>query len=638
MAHSTKWRARIVRSLAFAALASAAAVVFTDSTVAQTLPANVKLTCTIPSGAFNGWFNLGHPTVNGVVHEANGLTFPNTTLPPGSPPLNTINCNFYQWSKQMFMWLTSPAPATYGGGKYIFASSTFFGISPANPTLPSSGNRSFVAQGRGPFLLAARLPQFGPHDLPVVTDKTGHMFEVKPLTLKPGQKLQVLNTSNKLITVEHAVRVPNAPLQLIGTDKKPVQVLRANAVPGRELNLQSAIQAHRFSGILSQVIIDHIPIFIDPTNHVVETEEGQAGGGNVLVTQATAGRPTGTIAYYLLQVNDVYAYFLTGNKTGAFSASTFPTTAAGLLQVTNYAATKGKHFPDPNALAVEVKSSWVEASTLPNPQDYVTMMATIPVYNQPANSNSWTPVTGSGGSKTVLMAMLGMHVVGSTNGHPEMIWATFEHDGNAPDNCYGYVNTASVTVSVPPLVNNACPMATATTGSWTLTPSGATTGFNPPIMVYNSGTGAITSTAPAKNGPLPVLRWQPWGADSNATPNPLVPTAAASNTEVISMNVNINSLMGAAGAGADVRDRYMLIGATWTAGGGNPGLGAQQVGTSVLNNATMETFQQGTNGLSGGGGANCFSCHQGSGAQPSMLQNANGGISHIYFGIVPNIP
>jgi hypothetical protein len=40
------------------------------------------------------------------------------------------------------------------------------------------------------------------------------------------------------------------------------------------------------------------------------------------------------------------------------------------------------------------------------------------------------------GQKTVNLAMVGMHVVGSTKGHPEMIWATFEHIGNAPNDDY----------------------------------------------------------------------------------------------------------------------------------------------------------------------------------------------------------
>jgi mono/diheme cytochrome c family protein len=650
MAHSQTRRARIVRNLAFVAVASAAAMLGLDSMVAtaQVLPSDAQLSCTVPSATFSGWFDSGSPSLNGVVHEANSVTFPNTTIPPGSPPLNTVNCNFYQWSKQMFMWLTSPAPQTYGGGKYIFASGAFFGVSPAANT--SAGTRHLISQGSGPFLFAARLPQQGPHGLPVVTNSKGQMFEVRRVTLPPGKKLQLRDAGNRLVTITGAVRAKGGLPQLLGPDKKPVQLKLAAPTPGRELNLQGAIQHNRFSGIINQVVVNHVPILFDADDQVVQTEEGQAGGGNVLVTQPTPGRPTGTIVYYLLQVNDVYGYFLAGNKTNAFTASEFPTTPSDLAQIVTFAATRHKILPDANALAVELKSSWVEAASLPDPQDYVTMTATIPVYNQPANSYSWTP---TGQTKTVLMAMLGMHVVGSTNGHPEMIWATFEHYNNAPDNCYAYVNTSGATVNSPPYTSGACPLTTATTGAWTLTPSGTTSGFNPPTMVYDSATGAINSNPSllgAKVGPLPVLRWYPWGASSDVAPNTPAVTVAGSNTEIISINNNINTLMSNAGAGADVRDNYRMIGATWTANGLNPTLPTtKQVGTNVLNNATMETFQQGVDGLAADG-TNCFSCHTGNytAGQPvppdTMLGGngpgggSDGGLSHIYYELAPVIP
>ena len=55
------------------------------------------------------------------------------------------------------------------------------------------------------------------------------------------------------------------------------------------------------------------------------------------------------------------------------------------------------------------------------------------------------PIYGSGmARKTVLMALVGMHVVGSTAGHPEMIWATFEHKNNAPNSSYTYLSTSGV--------------------------------------------------------------------------------------------------------------------------------------------------------------------------------------------------
>jgi hypothetical protein len=65
-----------------------------------------------------------------VVLPANSVTFPNTP-----------NCSFYQWSMQMFLWLTSPAPVTYGGGGRIFDTSTFFDVATRperRPHLPAT--------------------------------------------------------------------------------------------------------------------------------------------------------------------------------------------------------------------------------------------------------------------------------------------------------------------------------------------------------------------------------------------------------------------------------------------------------------------------------------------------------------------
>lgn len=83
------------------------------------VPSDAKAICTVTTNgapAFASWFESGTVTLNGVVKPANSVTFPNTP-----------NCSFYQWSEQMFLWMTSPAPATYGGGGgRIFDSPAFF--------------------------------------------------------------------------------------------------------------------------------------------------------------------------------------------------------------------------------------------------------------------------------------------------------------------------------------------------------------------------------------------------------------------------------------------------------------------------------------------------------------------------------
>ncbi|HXB36054.1 MAG TPA: hypothetical protein VNV35_21665 [Puia sp.] len=76
---------------------------------------------------------------------------------------------------------------------------------------------------------------------------------------------------------------------------------------------------------------------------------------------------------------------------------------------------------DSPALVVELKSAWVLASSVPDPGDYITTTAAVPRYNKTATE--WTLVPDV--SDTVLLCMIGMHVVGSVNQHPEMIWATF---------------------------------------------------------------------------------------------------------------------------------------------------------------------------------------------------------------------
>ena len=164
--------------------------------------------------------------------------------------------------------------------------------------------------------------------------------------------------------------------------------------------------------------------------NAVPTEQGQADG-NVLMAQ------NGSLVYYALQVNDVFAYFLTGQKGGQISATTFPTTPASLNSIEAFALTHNKTFPDANALAIELKSAWIEATGL-DTSKYATMTATIPKYDQ-VSPTQWN----ANGTRQAQLAMVGIHVVGSAAGHPEMIWATFEHVNNTRDTQYSYTDNAS---------------------------------------------------------------------------------------------------------------------------------------------------------------------------------------------------
>jgi hypothetical protein len=536
---------------------------------AQFPPNDAKPTCTVTAPTFASWFQSGAPALNGVVKPADSVAFPNAP-----------NCSFYQWSEQMFLWLTSPAPSQYGGGAHIFDSPTFYDVS-----APDANNqRVFIPHKNGvirPFNLRAAQP--GPHNLPVIFDRAGRMFEIE--TQKPEVKPLVRNKAGSLVEIQRVVAGANGKRALLDKAGKEVE---AAVSPKAIVRSPAPLLARKF-------ILNNIPVLLDANGNVLDTEPGQAGGNGVLQAQ------NGSLVYYATMVNDVYAYFLTGAKDGGITPAPtqFPTTQADLNKIVAFAAMHSKTFPDPNALAIEVKTSWVEAAGLPNLSGYITMTATIPTYSK-SNQDQWTP----SGQKNALLALVGVHVVGSTKGHPEMIWATFEHFGNAPAGTYAYINSSNVTKTVNQ----------STAGTWLFTASGSGGPFNALHMHYNTVTPppppiGIIANAPFHISPSDTILWKAWGGAFNVSPNPLDANTAASNTEIIAIN---NSVMGQL-VGGDIRGNYIMTGSTWTIGGAAPsgsfnaGAG-NEVGTSKLANATMETYQQGTDNL-WASGTNCFSCH-----------------------------
>jgi len=545
--------------VSIAGLASAAAW-FTN---AQSIPADAQTTCTVTAPVFASWFETGSVSLNGVVKPANSVTFPNVP-----------NCSFHQWSEQMFLWLTSPTPPTYGGGGgRIFTSPVFFDVSP-----PDANGRTYIPHTSGSILknLNVRVAQLGPNKLPVIKDKRGVLFEVEQPRIAPSGKQLMLNKANKSIEIE-SVR--------IGADRKAIFLDKANKViPSPKANIRATLNR---SFIAQKFLVNNIAVFVDAFGNTIDTEEGQAGtGSEALLAQ------NGSLVYYTTTVNDVYAYFQTGTMNGGITPTPtqFPTTQAELNKIIALAATKGKTFPDPEALAIEVKSSWIEAAGLPNLSSYITMQGTIPTYNK-SDPNHWVPLPN--GHKTVQLALLGMHVVGSTKGHPEMVWATFEHFGNTPSAAYTYNSTAGPNPKTVPQ---------DTTGTWLFSANPSATPANIPHLKASGAD--LTSISPFTISASDTLRVNAWGDPAGAA-------SAGRNTEVISIN---NSVLGKLVNG-DVRKNYMFIGSTWTIGGQAPTAG-NQVGTNHMTNTTMETYQQ---------GGNCFSCH---------VTNTTA-VSHVFLPLKP---
>jgi hypothetical protein len=278
--------------------------------------------------------------------------------------------------------------------------------------------------------------------------------------------------------------------------------------------------------------------------------------------------------------------------------------------------------PDSNALAIELKTSWVETTNLKNADSYITVEAMVPEYNK--TNTLWVP---TGGERRTRLALIGMHVVGSVAGHPEMIWATFEHLNNAPNAAYTYIDSNNVVKTVP-----------QDTGTqWLLSNNASDPNPNTQKMkVSNDSIYAISGfNVEASNTQMVCA----FGVATNVRPNAEDASPAASNSQIISINNAVRKLL----VGKDIRKNYYLVGATWTFGGAAPTgisyaspdpdytLPGVAIGTSQLANSTMETYVQDSAATYTMYGS-CMSCH----SNDTSLSPDN--LSHIFGQLLPLTP
>jgi len=558
------------QNLALGAIIAALAVAGCNHTQ-QTLPTDADTSCAtaLTSTEFNTWFDSGTVSLNGSVKPANSVLFPDVP-----------NCSFYKWSEQMFLWLTSPAPPRYGGsGGLILNTPAFYDVS-----LPdASGQRHFEPHTTGAIrAFNVRTPKRGVLDLPVVLEKkTLRLLEIIPPVLSASGKQLVMDGDGNEVEVEGVKSVrDNKPVLLTvngGEIKAPRALLHSKTdktVHPFEQKLNRFETIDR-SELVQKLVFKDKFILLDLFGNFPETEQGQSDGG-VLMAQ------NHSLVYYALTVNNVFVLYRTMLGATVPGGTKFPLTQTDLNAITAFASAHGQPAViDSEALAIEIKSSWVEAAGLPDANKFIQMKAIVPTYDK-TDPDDWKP----NGTQTINLALVGMHIVGSTgstnpsnsnHGHPEMLWATFEHLSNGPSATYTYAKTPSGTTNVPQ----------DTTGNWVFCANGATAPFNEMHMMMGGANGDhIMSNLPLHIGPSNLLRTMPFGLNgSNAT----------GNAEVISINFTVRSLLDP----NDVRRNYFHEGTTWTIFGASPTAG-NQVGTNKLENTTMETFNQ---------GSNCFACH-----------------------------
>ncbi|WP_143708951.1 hypothetical protein [[Flexibacter] sp. ATCC 35208] len=541
------------------------------------LPQDALSTCTIPQDTFNTWFLTGKATENGHVTPANSITFGHQN-----------NCDFYQWSERMFLWVTSPNTGEYGSTGRVLESPVFYTVAP-----DTSGGMTLIKHLPGTILpVVPALKKNGPNRLPLFSDRKGHLFEV--WFHKAGEKVLVKNSSGKIIE-----------LGPVGKDAKGIILLKDKQGVAIE-KPQFVTKLTNPKNVIHAFATSNGNVFFDMNGNQVETELAQA-------TQDALMAQNGSLVYYITFVNDMYAYFLAAVQAKYMSGYQFPTTLSGRDSIMAYAKQQGYSLPpDSNALAIELKTSWIIADSLSDASGFVTIDAIIPTYN--TSSPSEWPVTGQ---QQVKLALVGMHVVGSVAGHPEMIWATFEHNSNTPNASYQYIDSNKIVQTVP-----------ADKGNWLFNSNTSlpADSFNNPHMTADSVNTLFAEAPYTTISASNTLRLFPFGAAFNLVPNQQDTSASASNTEVISINNNIMGMI----PGNDIRKNYVFIGATWTNSGtapnGNvyssdPSKGSA-IGTSLLANSTMETYLQGT-------AFSCFTCHNNNNSL------APGALSHIFDSINP---
>jgi len=554
------------------------------------LPQDVKVTCPLDSTEFNPWFESKQATENGKVLPANSVAF-----------VHDSNCNFYRWASQMFLWITSPnTSGKYEIGNTVMESPTFYTVQPDTNNNSNQGRKLVQNFMGGRLRVSSSIKQTGPNHLPVILDKNGRIYEVEKHGTANAM-LSVKDAANKVVAVHH-VEANNGGTTFFDSKNQPIS--NPKAIIKHTVNNNRIV--HSFITAAGK------NVFLDGAGNIIETETGQATNDVLMASN-------GSLVYYILFVNDVYAYFQAGVNKKLLDGSRFPTTKEERDNICKLARANGVTLKDSNALAMELKTSWVEAVNLPDDSEsYIMTYAIIPTYKQVSPNGAWM----LSGERLAKLALIGAHVVGSVAGHPEMVWATFEHQRNAPNAAYQYVNIHDSVITVPQdtghrwlLSTNASdPSPNVTNQFWSeTTDSGG--------VIGDTIIGTSSTMKPSN-----VLRTEPWGSAMDSVTNPEDKSSAASNSEIISINNAVYSLL----KGKDVRKNYQLIGATWTNMGAGPigqsyGYQTQNgvaIGTNVIANSTMETFFQAPTN-------SCFSCHFGSGSlHPDSL-------SHIFQYIVP---
>ncbi|WFU26763.1 hypothetical protein QA649_11300 [Bradyrhizobium sp. CB1717] len=311
---------------------------------------------------------------------------------------------------------------------------------------------------------------------------------------------------------------------------------------------------------------------------IVNAGARQAGLNGLLVDQS--GNPV----FYAIHMNSTFVEFI--KKNG------LTTKAAVQNASTDLALPTG---------AVELKSAWQIVPEGTSADNFITTRALVPTLKQ---LGSGIEVDEADAPREVTVALLAIHVVFALEGHPELIWATFEHvdsSGNgdlAPAGPFP-ANGSSGSGPVSPndflLYKGGTPASAAN-----VIPSDAelVSAFDPLTQNFTKG-GTKLQTS--------IFRFFPSSKLADGL----------EDDDIATLNRHVRDDFRSSAAD-DKRKNYRLVGAVWLdkrestfaadrkfanpSGTGPDDDGAVVVGEDGLSSMAMESFTQDSF-------VNCFSCH-----------------------------
>jgi hypothetical protein len=307
---------------------------------------------------------------------------------------------------------------------------------------------------------------------------------------------------------------------------------------------------------------------LEGTGAIVEAD------GNMLVA------PNGYPVYASVHMNPAY----------------FDTAKNNMIVNGGYQKNTGDYFPTGSAV---FKATWLRLDgTQPAPAGAFMTEADVPLLT--IENNIVVPQKDKSGAiktVTVKVALVGLHVVGITVGHPEFLWATFEHKDNSPQTPDNTFSTSGSDPKNYTFYKGGTSFTQVNTANTQPTPATKQT----PVLSFNV---SQQKFSPATNA---VLENKTGGESFS----PLGPQ------NISNLNTASQTFLAKQSKGQALFANYNLIGTVWFSSNtyvdSNPNYPnldqVNGVGSVNLANVTAETFEQVASNSDIKKVQNCFLCH-----------------------------